>query len=157
VADSRERLAKFLVVANFVTRPLLRSRLHPLLSGQLMVLSYTGGRSGHSYSFPIGYFDWDAGEVISFSSRKWPFGLAGARDLELQIRGTSQPARPDVTRDPKEKSDLLREFAERKGPRTARRLMLGLPGDRPPTQQELDDAATKTTIVRFRFSDGSRP
>lgn len=150
-------MARVLAVANVVTRPLLCSRLHPLLSGQLMVLSYTGPRSERRYSFPIGYFDWNDGEVLAFSSRKWPFGLARGRDLELLIRGTAHPANVDVVRDPERKAALLREFAERKGPRAARRLMLGLPGDRPPTPHELGEAAAKTTILRFRLADGSYP
>ncbi|HVV30456.1 MAG TPA: hypothetical protein VHC41_06220 [Mycobacteriales bacterium] len=144
-------MAKLFTAAGTVVRPLLRSPLHRAVSGQLMLLRYTGGRSGRSYSFPIGYFSWDDAEVVSFSSRRWPFALRQARDIELLIRRTAFPATAEVMSDPQEKAALLAEFARRKGPRTARRLMLGLPGDRLPTAEEAADAATATTIVRFRL------
>jgi hypothetical protein len=35
-------------------RALLRSPLHGLLSGMLMLLSYTGRKSGRTYTIPIG-------------------------------------------------------------------------------------------------------
>ncbi len=53
---------------NPLMRALLRSPFHGLLSGMLMLLSYTGRKSGRTYTIPIGYFDWDAGELMAFTS-----------------------------------------------------------------------------------------
>lgn len=52
---------------------MLGSPLHGAVSGQLMLLSYTGGRRGRRYSFPfpIGYFASEEGDALSFSSRRW--------------------------------------------------------------------------------------
>jgi len=149
MAPASDHWAELLSVANTVIRPLLRSPLHPLLSGQLMLLGYTGGRSGRRYSFPIGYFSWGDREVLSFGNRRWPFALRGARDIELLIRGAPHPATSKVVSDREGKAALLTEFVRRKGPRVARRLMLGLPGDRLPTASEVAQAVTATTIVRF--------
>jgi hypothetical protein len=65
-----ERAAQMFAPASHIVRPLLESALHPLLSRQLMDLTYTGAASGRRYSFPIGYFSWDDGEVVSFTSRQ---------------------------------------------------------------------------------------
>lgn len=72
-----DRWARLFSVAGMVVRSLLRSALHPLVSGQLMLLGYTGGRSGRRYCFPIGYFAWGEGTLLSFSSRRWPPAISG--------------------------------------------------------------------------------
>lgn len=150
MSTSPERLARFFALAGYVVRPILRSPLHALLSHQVMVLTYTGGRSGRRYSFPIGYFSWDDHEVLAFSSRSWPKALPGAKNIHLIIRGISYPADVTVVSEHDRKMELLAEFAREKGPRTAKRLMLGLPRDRLPSSAELDSASDQTTIVRFR-------
>jgi len=48
----------WLLRLNPLMRALLRSPLHGLLSGMLMLLSYTGRKSGKVYTIPIGYFLW---------------------------------------------------------------------------------------------------
>ena len=65
MADSPEKFAKVFRAANTVVRPLLRSRLHGVLRGRLMLLDYTGGKTGRRYSFPVGYFSWDGGDVLA--------------------------------------------------------------------------------------------
>jgi hypothetical protein len=115
-----------------------------------MVLSYTGARTGRRYRFPIGYFPWGDGEVLSFTSRRWPTGLARATDVQLRIRGHVVSATPDIVGGHADKMQLLRAFADRYGPRVAKRLQLGLPGDRQPSDDDLTAAAANTTIIQFR-------
>jgi hypothetical protein len=69
MADTPAWLAGVFRVANVLVRPLLQSRLHPVLSRRLMLLSYTGGNTGHRYTFPVGYFPWDDREVLTFSTQ----------------------------------------------------------------------------------------
>jgi hypothetical protein len=145
------RLAR---LANTAIRPLLQSRWHRPLSGRLMLLDYTGGKTGHHYTFPIGYFGWDDGDVLAFSSqRKWPAAMRSARSVRVCICGIWYGVGPTVITDQESKADVLSEFARRNGPRAARGLLLGLPGARQPSRDELLLAASKTTIVRFGLSD----
>jgi deazaflavin-dependent oxidoreductase (nitroreductase family) len=46
---------------NPVVRAVLCSRAHRLLSGSLLLLDYTGRRSGHRYVLPVGYAPTGAG------------------------------------------------------------------------------------------------
>ncbi len=149
MAQPPDRLANLFAAAGTVIGPLLRSPLHGVVRGQLMLLNDTGGRSGRRYRFPIGYFTRSNGEVLSFSGRRWPFALVKAHDIELPIRRTSFSATANVVSDPEEKAALLAEFARSKDPRTARRLMLGLPGDRLLMTEAVTKTATATTIVFF--------
>jgi hypothetical protein len=147
--DDPQKLAKFFSRANAVVLPLLKSPLHVLLSGRLMLLEYTGGKTGQRYGFAVGYFPWDDGDVIAFSTANWPKSIHNARDVRLQIERRWFVARPTVIRQLEQKADILGEFARRNGPKAAKGLMLGLPGDRQPDRQEMLDAAAKTTVVRF--------
>jgi hypothetical protein len=72
VLDDPQKLAKVFASANAVLRPLLQSPLHRIVSGRLMLLNYTGGKTGNQYAFTIGYFAWDDGDVLVSSSAKWP-------------------------------------------------------------------------------------
>ncbi len=152
MADSPAQLAKVFRAANTVIRPLLRSPLHGLVSGRLMLLDYAGGKTGRHYSFPVGYFGWNGGDVLAFSTQRWPARIRGARAVRVLIRGRWHDARPTVISGQQDKVALLAEIARRKGARAAKGLMLGLPGDRQPTREEMLAAAAKTTITRFTFS-----
>jgi hypothetical protein len=117
-----------------------------------LLLKYTGRLSGRERTIPIGYFDWEDGAVTSFSSARWWVNLRDGRSVHLFVRGQWRSAVPVVAETLDDKVGLLNEFVARHGARTARRLYLGLPGDRRPTQGELVRAAERTVIVRFRFS-----
>lgn len=149
--DNPARFTKIFARANTLVRPLLRSRLHPLLSRRLMLLSYIGGKSGQAYTFALGYFPWDDGNVLSFSSANWPKTIARTRNVRVLIEGRWFAAEPTAITDTDQKCDLLDEFARRNGPKAAKGLMIGLPGDQLPSRQQLLASASKTTIVRFEL------
>jgi hypothetical protein len=144
-------------IANRVIRPILASRLHPLLSKRLMLLSYTGAKSGRVYTIPIGYFDWEPGVVLAMSTQLgWIPSMRSGPTVRLRVRGVDQPAVPTVVEEPEKVADLLAEFVQRKGTRAAKGLMLGLPGDRPSVREELLAAASRARLVLFRLG-GSTP
>lgn len=147
--DDLRRVAKLFARANAIMRPLLKSPLHGLLSGRLMLLSYVGGKTGRKYTFAIGYFPWDNGDVLAMSSANWPKAITSADDVQVLIKRRWLHAEPTVIRQDDQKADILGEFARRNGPEAAKGLRLGLPADRQPDRQELLTAAAKTTLVRF--------
>jgi hypothetical protein len=55
VRRSHAPFALFNKTGNRVVRPLLRSPLHPLISGRLALITVTGRRSGREHTFPVGY------------------------------------------------------------------------------------------------------
>ena len=84
--------------------------------------------------------------MLAFSTGGWPGHIRGAPAVRLLIRGRWHDAVPTVISDTNDKAAVLAEFARRNGPRTARGLMLGLPGDRQPTQDELLAAAARFAL-----------
>ncbi|CBG73272.1 conserved hypothetical protein [Streptomyces scabiei 87.22] len=137
--------------ANRLVRPLLASRLHGILSRFLMLLTYTGRKSGRRITIPVGYFDWDPGTVLAstFSHSNWIPNLRIGPTVHLRIHGRDYEAVPTVIEDHTAITELLAEFAHRKSPREAK--MVGLPGDRKPTPEELHEAGETRRFVLFRL------
>jgi hypothetical protein len=150
--DQTALFAKIFSAANTVIRPLLRSPLHTVLSGRLMLLEYTGAKTGTRYSFPVGYFPWDDGDVLVFSSANWPRTLDRARDVRVLIKGRWFTAAPTVIGPAERRADLLAEFAKRYGAKAAGRAMRNVPNDREPTRDELLDAANGTSLVHLALT-----
>jgi hypothetical protein len=51
---------------NQVMKALLRWPLHPWLDGTLVLLTYTGRKTGKQYTIPIGSFAWEEDELLFF-------------------------------------------------------------------------------------------
>ena len=79
---------------NHVARPvvilILRSRLHRLLSGSVMLITYAGRRSGRTVAVPVQYREAD-GEIrvrVGAPDRKqWWHNFEAARPATLLVRG----------------------------------------------------------------------
>jgi len=73
-------------VANVFVSALLRSPLHGVLSGQLLVLSYTGRKSGRRYQLPIVYRR-DVENVTLIAGNPWWVNMRGGAPVTLRIAG----------------------------------------------------------------------
>jgi len=138
---------------NPLMRALLRSPLHGLLSGMLMLLSYTGRKSGKVYTIPIGYFVWGTDELMAFTSARWWTNLRGGTPVTLLVKGQRLEAVPTVIHEREAVVGTLEEFITRLGLATARKLPVGLPADREPTQAELRAIPPNCTFIHFKISE----
>ncbi len=117
------------------------------------MLSFEGRRSGKRYAFTLGYFQWGDDQLLSISSRPWVKNLRGGVPVRLLVRGRWLDAAAAAAEDVESVSALLGRFAAQKGPRAARGLRLGLPGNRLPTAHELREAAALTSVITFQLGD----
>ena len=139
-------------VMNPIMKGLLRSPLHRLLSGTLMLVTYTGSKTGKQYTIPIGYFAWGQGELMSFSSARWWTNLRSSPQVTLLLKGHREQAVPTVIEEHEAVIDTLEEFIRRLGPRAARRLPIGLPRDREPTRDDLRNVQRGIALVHFQLA-----
>src|SRR5215212_3691467 len=95
---------------NPLMRALLRSPLHGLLSGMLMLLSYTGRKSGKIYTIPIGYFVWGEGELMAFTSARWWTNLRDGAPVTLLLKRQLLEAVPTVIHEREAVIGTLEEF-----------------------------------------------
>lgn len=138
-------------VMNPIMKGLLRSLLHRLLSGILMLLTYTGCKTGKQYTIPIGYFVWGQGELMSFSSARWWTNLRSSPPVWMLLKGRRMQAVPTVIEEREAVIDTLEEFIKRLGPRAARRLPIGLLRDREPTGDDLLNVPQGIALIHFRI------
>ncbi len=75
---------------NQVVALLLRSPLHPLVSGQLALITITGRRTGREHTFPVGYKR-DGERImipVLWPERKlWWRNLRGGAQVRLRLAG----------------------------------------------------------------------
>ena len=90
---------------------LLLSPAHGLLSGNMMIINYTGRVSGKPYRVPIGYLR--AGETlhtVSYKRRKWWRNLRGGASVTLHLQGKNIDSRADVIEDDQGVVEGLKAF-----------------------------------------------
>jgi deazaflavin-dependent oxidoreductase (nitroreductase family) len=77
---------------------LLRSPLHFLVSGQIMLISVTGRKSGRTYITPVDYRR-DGDAVLAVTSHKyaWWKNLLGGGDARMWIAGREVTGRATVS------------------------------------------------------------
>ena len=75
-------------LGNLFVKPLLRSPLHFLLSGSLMLVTFTGRKSGKVYSTPVQYVR-DGDSIVFFTqpARTWWKNLRGGSPVTLRLKG----------------------------------------------------------------------
>lgn len=142
-------------IVNPPVTALLRSPLHRLLSGILMLISYRGRKSGQAYTHPIGYFEWDQAELMAFTSARWWVNVLDGKPVTLLLQGQQVEALPTVIHEREAVINTLEEFVKRLGTKTARRLPIGLPGDREPTRADLEAAPQGITLIHFKVLSSS--
>ncbi len=87
---------------NPVIQAILRSRLHGLLSGSLVLLSYEGHRTGHEHALPVQYAREGKSLYISVGDavhKTWWRSMRGGCGVRLWLAGHKVLGRADVLTD----------------------------------------------------------
>src|SRR5215470_11409582 len=81
---------------NPVIVAVLRSPLHGLLSANLLVLGFTGRRTGRRYRLPLSYVERDGRLYLCTRTAFWWRNLRGGALVELRLRGRDVVGTPSV-------------------------------------------------------------
>lgn len=130
---------------------LLRSPLHGMVSKGVMLVTYTGRKSGKVYSTPVNYIR--AGDLLlttSFKGRTWWRSLRGGAPVTVRLQGKDLPAAAEVV---EEGQGVVENLAEimRQAPQYARYLGVRLDGDQKPDLDDVRRAAQERVVVRTRL------
>lgn len=136
---------------NTFVKLLLRSPLHGLGSGGLLLITYTGHKSGRQYTVPVNYMrDDDLLRTTSFKHRTWWRSLRGGVPVLLRLRGRDVLATATVLEDETAVAADLRLYL-RRFPRLAPHFQVTLDENLEPDPAGLAAAAAKRVIVRMRL------
>lgn len=137
-------------VVNPMMKWLLRSPLHGFVSGRILLLGFTGRKSGRSFVTPVGYHE-DEGRLVSFTRRPWAENFSGGAPVTIWLRGRKQSAHAETTRDVDEILRVLDRFTAVNGAEAiAMRIGGAQFAGEAPTPQELRQAASELALIRIR-------
>jgi endonuclease YncB( thermonuclease family) len=105
----RRRLARLMRVVNVPMRRLLRLPFQTPLSRRLMLLSFTGRKTGREYRQPVSYVP-DGDTLLTPGGGRWKLNLREGEPIRVRLRGRDVLARPESIRDVDEIEQLLRRM-----------------------------------------------
>lgn len=134
---------------------ILRSPLHRLLSKQVLLLTYTGRKTGARYTFPVGYSR--EGDTLTIvSTRHWWQNLRSGAPVIVRLQGRRRTARADVIAEPDAVLAEVERLVARYGRRdVSRRMYLALDTTPPPTRDELARALRGWVVIHLRLEAGA--
>ncbi len=148
------RRTRIMRVVNVPMRAALSLPFATPLSANLMLISYTGRKSGKAYRQPVSYVR-DGDVLLTPGGGRWTLNLAGGRPARIRLRGRDQPARPELVTDPAELERLLAVITD-KNPRAARFIPIPRRPDGRPDPDALD-AALRHGFCIVRWHQASPP
>ncbi len=103
---SRKIQARVMRVLNIPMRALLGLPFPTPLSGQLMLISFTGRKTGKLYRQPVSYVR-EGDTLLSPGGGKWKWNLQDGKPVQIRLRGKDMLARPELANDADEIERLL--------------------------------------------------
>ncbi|HEU0026008.1 MAG TPA: nitroreductase/quinone reductase family protein [Ktedonobacterales bacterium] len=140
---------------NPFVRLLLRSPLHGMLSGSLLLLTYTGRKSGKRYTIPVAYSRMGA-VVYVFTDHAWCKNLRGGAPVIVEIKRQRYEGTAEAISD--DQAVITAAFLAhlREHPGIARSYHIPVDDHKRPDLNAARQVAQYTTLVRIRLATPSR-
>lgn len=138
-------------IINPVMRALLRSPLHGIVSDSLMLITFTGRKSGRTFTTPVRYVECD-GVIRCFTSREIPWwrNLRGGADVTLTVQGRQAQYHASVIEgDPEQTRKWLVHYLSR-FPQDAAYHDIRLQPDKSLVAEDLVAACNDAIVVEAR-------
>ncbi len=141
----------FFLIINPAMRLLLRSRLHFLTSGSLLLITYEGRKTGRRHTTPLRYTR--EGEVIrcfTTSKTQWWRNLQGGKEVSLRVRGKDGKYLAQIIKDDTQtlRAELEKYLAE--FPQDAGYHEIRLDTNKQPLAEDLDRAIEASVLMEAR-------
>jgi deazaflavin-dependent oxidoreductase (nitroreductase family) len=126
----------------------LRSPIHWLWSGSLMLITFTGRKSGKKFTTPVRYIENDETiRCFTSSENQWWRNVRGGAEVELCVRGkASRYAARAVDNDPEEVKRWLVYYLEL-FPQDAAYHDIKINKDKSLVEEDLDRASHKAVVI----------
>jgi hypothetical protein len=131
---------------------ILRSPLHPLLSRNMLVITYSGRKSGKVYRTPVNYMrDGDHLLTTSYRSRTWWRNLRGGAPVLLRLRGCDVPASGQAFEENATVAEALSAYLKPQ-PGMAKYFKVGLDANGQPDRDDVARAAQERVMIQFQVN-----
>jgi hypothetical protein len=133
---------------NPIMKAILRSPLHGMISSRIMIITFTGRRSGKQYSTPVSYF-WDGDQVICATQSSWWTNIGTGSEVSLRIGGREVRGQAiAIADDLGLKSELFFKWMVAV-PSDAAFFGIKLDGEGNPDPSEVERAAAEAVVIRI--------
>ena len=105
-AAAMRRRSRIFKMVNVPMRAVLSLPFSTPLSRNLMLVRYTGRKSGRVYRQPLSYAR-DGEALLTPGGGRWTLNMEGGRPVQIRLRGRDVSARPELVPDPGEVERLL--------------------------------------------------
>jgi len=135
---------------NKTMKLILRSPAHGIVSKTVLLITFTGRKSGKTYTTPVDYSQ-DGDQVTVFTHGGWWKNLLGGAPVTLRIRGRElQGLAQPVTEDKQAVAAGLAAHL-RKVPSDARYYQVTFDDHGDPKAQEVENAAQSVVMIRIQL------
>jgi len=132
---------------------ILRSPLHGVLSKNTLLITYTGQKSGKTYTTPVNYVRFEDSLLItSYRRRTWWRNLRGRAPVTLRLQGKDLQATAEVYEDDENVAQYLATYLS-KMPQVAKYFNVSLDERGEPNLVEVRQTAVERVIVCCQLAD----
>ena len=142
-------MSTFMRVLNKFPALLLRSPLHSLISKSVLLITFTGRKSGKKYTTPITYIR-EGDTVLMTTDSPWWKNLCGGAPVTLQIQGREYAGVAEAMTDETEVARVL-EMMLREYPGHGKYVGLRPNSDGQVDRAQLQKVARQRVAVRARL------
>lgn len=136
-------------VLNPLMTIILKSPFHALVSRNIMLIKFTGRKSGRQYTTPVGYIR-DGDAVICLTHSAWWKNLRGGASVSLRIQGRDYDGLAETVADDVPRvAEGLRKFLV-EVPSWAKFYDITLGEDGEPKAEDLERAAEAAILIEIR-------
>ena len=140
----------FFRVLNPIMKAVLKSPLHSSVSGRIMIITFTGRKSGKEYSTPVSYFK-ENREIFCFTHGGWWRNIDGGAQVMVRVQGKDHQGFAEAISDDSEyKSEHLAKMLKAI-PSDARYYGVNLDANGEPDIDEVNQAAVDVVMIRIRL------
>ena len=137
-------------IVNSTMKFVLRSPVHSMVSKTILLISFTGRKSGKTYSTPVSYSQ--TGDQVSiFTHANWWKNLRGGAPVTLRIQGRDLQGLPEPVAEDKQAVAAGLAAHLRKVPSDAPYYSVTFDEQKNPRPEEVAKAAQSVVMLRIRL------
>lgn len=129
---------------------LLRSPLHGMISKYLTLITFTGRKSGKTYTTPVSYYQQN-NQVTIFTHANWWKNLCNGAPVALRLRGRSVQGLAEPVAEDKQTVASALAAHLKKSPFDARFYDVTIDDHGNPIQEEVEKAAQTVTMIQVQL------
>jgi deazaflavin-dependent oxidoreductase (nitroreductase family) len=137
-------------IVNRTMKFVLRSPMHGMVSKTIMLITFTGCKSGKPYTTPVSYSQ-HGDQVYVFTHATWWKNLCDGAPVTLRIRGRDLQGLPEPVAEDKQAIAAGLAAHLRKVPSDARYYGVTFDANGAPRAEEVAKAVQTVVMLRFRL------